>query len=251
MRSEWGGTCSERSTSVDVSFICEHHGDAVARSDLSEDCAFRNVLHRHSSRSGFQRVQTAIVSLSSSHSSQSALVVDTPGQDLVVVGEGDSVHSTGGKLDNADIFGREEAIEARSLYVGDGWWSLCAKPQLSRRSLSKDKNVELLDRRLVDGDLGLGFGISLWCSTRLLRRRFLLVLLLLLVPPLPALALGCAGGCGGAGAGRTRHLSFRARGGSGRLCSGLCLALWCCFGRALGSRFCCTSWCACCKFVSN
>lgn len=160
-------------------------------------------------------------------SSESTLVVDTPSEDLVIVGQRDRVHATAGDLDDAGVGGGEVIVESGTLHI-DGLLvvdALAAETELARRALAKDVDIEDLGGRVVDllSDLGVDLLLLLLGSGLLdgLLGGRLLVLGLLGLGPLGGLGLGSSrlssGLRGGGGFGGS---SLGLRGSLG-LCGGL------------------------------
>jgi hypothetical protein len=101
-------------------------------------------------------VHVTHAALPGSVATKGTVVIDTPSEDLVVVGEDRDVHTTRGDLDDANLGGIEVVVETRALHV-NGLLAvvlLATKAKLARGALAKDKDVESLGRGLIDGGTG-------------------------------------------------------------------------------------------------
>ena len=87
-----------------------------------------------------------------------ALVVDTPCQDLVVVGQSNVVHATSNDLNNADLVSVEVRIETRTLDIDA--LLVSAETKLASGTLAEDEDLQTVGGRLVD-DRSLDEGLDL------------------------------------------------------------------------------------------
>lgn len=147
-------TYSECAPTINQPFICQYEGGTVASGNFHKGCPFRELVARDGGGSGLPRIQPAVAVLTAlagivvhvfhfaferSVPAEGALVVYTPGEDLVVVRECGDVHATNSKLNDADSVSREVGVEAGPL---DIYGILCrSKAELSRTAFSKDVNV--------------------------------------------------------------------------------------------------------------
>ena len=163
-------TYSECAPAVDQASIGNNERSTVTGDELGELSIFWEVVGIDGSRLGFRRVQPfsivigiavrAIVvgnvlhlSFLSSLAAQSTLIVDTPGQYLVIVGKSSTVHAANCELDNANCLRGQQMIEAGTLDIDRLLAAIVfAGPQseLASRALTKDVDIELLCGNFVD-----------------------------------------------------------------------------------------------------
>lgn len=133
-------TYSECSPAVDQTSIGSNECSTVTSNELGEFSAFWEVVSIDSPRFGFRWVQafTIIIGIAVritsvgnvlhlpllwSLTAQSTLIIDTPSQDLVVMGKSSTVHAADCELNDANRLGREQVIETRAFDID---WLLSA-----------------------------------------------------------------------------------------------------------------------------
>lgn len=170
-------TYPECSPTVNAAIFGDGKRGAVAGGNLDELGVGRNTTHVDLGGLTLAGVETRVVGViglvSGSHThllvpeggaTKSSLIVDAPGEDLVVIGESDTVHSTTVHLDDADARGRQQHVLSGALDI-DGRLSVDsagAEAQLSGAALTENENVERGGRGEVDLDenLDLGDGVD-------------------------------------------------------------------------------------------
>lgn len=158
-------THSECAPAIHQALGSERETAAVTSSELSDDCSRGELLGRDSFRRCLARIHASVAarvgagialvivhlaqaSIPSRVSAQSALVVDPPAQDLVVVGQGEAVHAASCDLHNTNFLSSQVRIETRSLDVDR--FLLDAQAKLAGLARAADKYVQFLCGRVVD-----------------------------------------------------------------------------------------------------
>lgn len=170
-------TYAESTPAIDETIIGKSKRSTVSSDNLSENSSLLNTRQINHRRSGFLRVdfnlfvvivRARLLRLVHIHqttfpvcvATQSALIIHTPSQNLVVMRKRDTVHSTSRNLHDTGI--REDAVElwSRTFSLLEG----ITHSQFSIAVRPKSEHVETRSRRSVDDDFRLGrFG----CCCRL------------------------------------------------------------------------------------
>lgn len=129
-----GCAYSKRAPAPDGAIGSHGKRGAITCANLSEDNALWEMLRVNSCRCAFTWVHgilvigiRAAIALVVIHvlkttlplrvAAQSTLIIDTPSEDLVVVGQGSAVHTTNRNLNDTDLRGGQVLIEARTLDI--------------------------------------------------------------------------------------------------------------------------------------
>lgn len=168
---------SECTPAVDQTSISNSKCSTVAGDELREFSALREMLGIDSAWLSFRRIQALVIivgiairgisisdvfhlSFLSCLTAQCTLIIDTPGQDLVVMSKSSAVHASNSDLDNTNGLRRQQVIETRALDIDRSLSAIIfagSQSELAGRTLTEDVDVKLLGGDFVDGrnDLGL------------------------------------------------------------------------------------------------
>jgi hypothetical protein len=84
---------------------------------------------------------------------KSALIIDTPGQDLVIMCQGGAMHASNSDLNNSDILCGKEWVQSGTSDINNfsSTRMLCTKSKLTSAAFPEDKHVKSLSERVVKG----------------------------------------------------------------------------------------------------